>query len=86
MARYFLHLRDGNDEVLDSEGVEYATLDAVRKAVIANVRDIAAGQIKDAGVLDLRFRIDAEDEAGTVLYSLPFAEALSVLSPDAQPA
>ena len=31
MPRYYLHLRDGTDEVLDEEGMECLHLDALKK-------------------------------------------------------
>jgi hypothetical protein len=80
MARYFLHLRDGSDEVFDEEGIEYADMDAVRKAVVDSARDVMAGQIRNLGVLDLRFRIDAENETGDKVYTLPFADAISIIT------
>jgi hypothetical protein len=81
MARYFLHLRDGNDEILDPEGSEFADLDALRKAVLVSARDLIAGDVRE-GVIDFRFRIEAENEAGEVIYSLPFKNAVSVIEPD----
>jgi len=80
MARYFLHLRDGSDEVLDDEGIDYPDMDAVRAAVVKSARDVMAGQIRDLGVLDLRFRIDAENEVGDTVYSLRFADAISIVT------
>jgi hypothetical protein len=81
MARYFLHLRDGTDEILDPEGSEFADLDALRKAVLVSARDLIAGDVRE-GVIDFRFRIEAENEAGEVIYSLPFKNAVSVIEPD----
>lgn len=78
MARYFLHLRDGADELLDPEGIECDTLDMLRKMVLSNVRDLMAGDIH-TGVLDFRFRIDAEDEDGAIVYSLPFQHAVNII-------
>ena len=78
MSRYFLHLRDGTDELLDPEGLECESLAALRKVVLANVRDVMSGDIL-GGVLDFRFRIDAEDAAGTVVYSLPFLHAVNII-------
>jgi hypothetical protein len=57
--------RDGTEEVLDPEGKEYESLDALRKAVLAAARDLMCGDIV-GGVLDFRFRIDAEDEDGAI--------------------
>ena len=53
-------------------------MDALRGAVLIAVRDLMAGDIRD-GILDFRFRIDAGDEAGTIVYSLPFGHALNVI-------
>ena len=78
MARYFMHLRDGVDEVLDPEGREFATLDELRTAVMFSARDLIAGDVRD-GVIDFRFRIDAEDEHGAVVYTLPFRHAFSII-------
>ncbi len=81
MARYFMHLRDGSEELLDPEGTEHSNLDSLRKAVLANARDLMTGDVRD-GVLDFRFRIDAEDGAGTIVYTLPFKHALHIIPDD----
>jgi hypothetical protein len=78
MARYFLHLRDGSDEVLDPDGSEFDDIEAVRLGVMQNARDTIAGDVRN-GVVDLRYRIDAENEAGQIVYSLPFKHALSII-------
>ena len=79
MPRYFLHLRDGTDEVLDPDGLMFDDEGRLRKAVVQNARDILCGEIRSEGLIDLRPRIDAEDEAGNIVYSLPFADAVSVI-------
>lgn len=79
MARYYLHLRDGTDVALDDEGVEYPDLAALREVVLRSARDCIAGDAIDKGVIDLRLRIDAENAAGEVVYSLPFADAVRVI-------
>ena len=78
MARYFMHLRDGSDELIDAEGLQFPSLDALRSAVLATVRDLMAGDIR-GGILDFRFRIDAENEHGEIVYSLPFEHALNII-------
>lgn len=80
MPRFYLHLRDGTDEILDNDGAEYADPEALRMGVLANARDVIAGEIKCDGILDLRFWIDAEDAQGKVAYRLPFARAVSIIS------
>ena len=80
MPRYFMHLRDGSDEMLDAEGKDFASLDELRTAVLFSARDLMAGDIRN-GVLDLRFRIDAEDEHGAIVYALPFESAVNIIDP-----
>jgi len=78
VARYFMHLRDGTEQILDPEGLEFASVEALRKAVLIAARDLMTGDIRE-GVLDFRFRIDAEDESGVIIYSLPFKHAVNVI-------
>jgi hypothetical protein len=78
MTRYFLHLRDHIDEIFDAEGIDLPSLDALKKAVIEAARDIMTGDLRN-GVLDLRYRIDAQDEQGAVIFSLPFQHAISII-------
>jgi hypothetical protein len=73
-----MHLRDGNGELLDLEGREFSTLEALRNAVLFAVRDLMAGDVVN-GRLDMRFRIDAHDEAGAIAYTLPFNQALNII-------
>ena len=78
MARYFMHLRDGTDELLDPEGREFPSLAALRVAVLFAVRDLLIGDVRN-GVMDLRFRIDAEDESGNIVHTMPFKHALNII-------
>ncbi len=78
MARYFFHLRDGVDDLLDPDGIEFKTMDAVKAAVLHNVRDLIAGDVR-TGIIDFRYRIDAEDENGQIVYSLPFKHAINII-------
>jgi hypothetical protein len=84
MARYFMQLRDGGNELLDPDGIEHSDLDALRKGVLVGVRSLLSEDVK-AGVIDLRFRIDAEDHNGVVVYALSFAEALQIIPADVLP-
>ena len=73
-----MHLRDSVDELLDPEGTHYDDLEALRLAVVGNARDLIAGDIRN-GILDLRYRIDAEDAGGNLIYRLPFKHAFSII-------
>jgi hypothetical protein len=79
MPRYYLHLRDGTDQILDPERLDLDGMEAVRKAVLRGARDTISHEVSADGIVDLRFRIDAEDEEGEVVYSLPFKHAISVI-------
>jgi hypothetical protein len=78
MTRYFMNLRDGTEELIDPEGIDYPSMDSLRTAVLAAARDVMCGDMR-RGVLDLRFRIDAEDKNGVIVYSLPFKHAFSLI-------
>jgi uncharacterized protein YxjI len=78
MARYFFHLRDGTDELLDPEGVELATLDEVKVAALEAARDTLSHEIK-CGVLNLKPRLEVEDASGTVVHVLKLTDAFEVI-------
>lgn len=78
MPLYHLHVRDGTSEILDPEGSELGSLDELRDYVLRSARELMLCGIH-RGVLDLRFRIDAEDANGNVVYTLPFTHALSII-------
>lgn len=81
MAQYYLQLRDGSNQLLDPDGLEYADLDELKKKVLIAAREMLSEDIK-GGVIDLRFRIDAEDRDGTIVYTLGFAEAVNIIPDD----
>ena len=80
MPRYFLHLRDHDDLIIDPEGVEMPA-DAVPGVALLAARDCMAADVK-AGQLDLRYRIDVQDEVSRIVYSLDFTDALEIVAPD----
>ena len=69
----------GKDEILDPDGVEYPSLEAVREAVVVTVRDLICGDVRGSGVIDFRYRVDAEDGGGDVVYSLSFKDAVNII-------
>jgi hypothetical protein len=77
-ARYYMQLRDGTEHLLDPEGIEYADIDALKKKVLVAVRELISEDVK-GGVIDLRFRIDAEDRDGVIVYTLDFADAVNIV-------
>jgi hypothetical protein len=73
-----MHLRNGLDELLDSEGVDLGDMEAIRKNVMTAARDILSGDLRN-GLVDLRYRIDAEDELGKIVYTLAFKDAFRII-------
>ena len=76
MPRYFMHLRDSIDEVLDPEGVEMPA-EAIVGAALVAARDCMAADVR-AGRLDLNYRIDVHAEDGEVVHTLLFQDALEI--------
>ena len=81
MPRYYMQLRDGNEELLDPDGLEFADMDTLKKKVLLAVRELISEDVK-GGIVDLRFRLDAEDREGLVVYTLGFAKALDIIPED----
>jgi len=77
MSRYFMHLIDSTDILLDPDGVEMAAEAIPAKALFA-ARDCMANDVKD-GRLDLHYRIEVRDEGGQVVHCLEFAAALEIV-------
>lgn len=76
MARFFMHLVDGEDVLLDPDGLE-ANEDEVKQLALKCARDCIANDAH-AGQIDLTYRIDVQDAAGTVVHSVPFRDAVTV--------
>lgn len=79
MAKYHLHLINAHLDAGDEEGHDLPSLAAARAKAIEGVRDFLASELRQ-GKLDLRGRIDIEDETGAVLMTIPFADTISILT------
>ena len=79
MARYFMQLRGGSDEVLDRDGMECASLAALREMVLFTARDLIATDVR-LGLVDFRLRIDAEDERGDIVHTLHLKQAVNIVN------
>ena len=78
MAIYFFHLRDHTEELLDPDGIELDSVDAIKFEALRAARDTLSQEIK-TGVVDLRYRIDVEDIDGRVVHSLPLRDAFKMI-------
>ena len=77
MATFFFHLRDGIDQLLDPEGTTCTDLEAVKAKTLTNARDIITGDVFN-GLVDLHYRIDVEDQSGTIVHTLQFEDAVTI--------
>ena len=79
MARYFMQLRGGIEELLDPDGSEFPSFAALQDAVLCTARDLLATDIR-LGFIDFRFHIDAEDESGVIVHTLRLKHALHIIT------
>ena len=77
MARFYFHLH--NDlNVPDHEGVELPDLKAAVAHATMSARELMGQVLKDEGRINLRHRIDVEDEDHNVVAAVQFSEAVKV--------
>lgn len=83
MPIFFLHVTEGEEFTPDLEGVDRADACAAQKAAIDGVSELIAEAVK-MGERNYKGRIDAQDEQGTVLFTLTFASLIHIelISPD----
>ena len=81
MARYYFHLRDGVDVLLDEEGRELTDEAAIGPAALIEVRSIISDDAR-GGQIRLDQRIDIENSARVIVYSLAFKDAVEIVQPD----
>lgn len=82
MTVYYFHLWHGEQFIEDLEGVACVSLEAARRRAIDGARDILAGEIRN-GRIDLNQRLDLFDRDGRLCLTIPFWEAVEVISPAA---
>ena len=80
MARYFMHVRNGAEELLDPEGQDFPNIESLRNAVLFSARSLFSANVLEDGVVDLRCRIDAHNDSGEIVYSLEFKDAVEIIS------
>jgi hypothetical protein len=75
MARFFLHIEDGVQRIVDEEGSDLPSLSAARDEALASARELWAAAIIEQRDLSGR-KFVVTDEKGRVLATLPFSDAL----------
>ena len=77
MPRYYTHLVDGEDRLIDPDGT-ILSADAVARHTLHSARDIISSDARQ-GKIDLRYRLEVHDEAGRVVHELAFIEAVEIV-------
>ncbi len=80
MPRYFLHIRGGQEDFEDSEGLVLPDLEAARHRAVAGARSILCEEVMN-GHLHLDERIDIEDERRELLLSVHFRDVVQIGKP-----
>jgi len=81
MPHYFLHLRGGDLDAVDTEGMELPDLDAAREEAIGTAREIAADRLRYGRSVDLGACFVITNEVGRTLLKVPFSDAIVILPP-----
>lgn len=79
MPRYRFNVDNGTGFIEDEEGRELPDLDVVRAEALKGIRSILAEDVL-SGQIDLTGRLEVVDDAGTVLLTVPFGDAVAVKS------
>ncbi|TGX52177.1 hypothetical protein E5A73_15330 [Sphingomonas gei] len=78
MTHYYLNIINGTGFVGDHEGEEFPDLAAARRKATESVRSILSDELKSAGLIDLKGRIEIADQQGSIVLTLPFREAVEL--------
>ena len=82
MPHFRFHLHQGEDIVIDDEGLELGDLACAAQYAQRTALELMAWSIREAAELRLDGEIRIADAAGNLLQSLPFASALTIVRPN----
>ena len=77
MALYFFHLCDGRDTLIDPDGRELGELALISGAALKEARAMIS-QDALGGHIGLEQYIEVRDEAGKLIHSLSFRDAVTI--------
>ena len=78
MPRYYFHLRDGMDVLLDPEGRDVSSLAQVESQTLIEAREIIAHEARE-GLVKLSYHLDVQDASGAVVHRLEFEDAVEII-------
>jgi len=79
MQRYYFHIEDGGDTIVDREGIELADLDAAREEAVAAARQIMSNDVLRGRTADGR-RFVITVDGGTIVAEIPFRATIAASS------
>jgi hypothetical protein len=77
MPRFFLHIRNGEEFIVDPDGSELPDLAAAKALAILGAREILAENLVSGETLDGQ-QIEIYDEKDTLLEIIPFKTVFSL--------
>lgn len=77
MPRYYFHLKDGAERLLDPEGREIAEPDQVPAISLNEARALIAQEALQ-GRINLSQRLEVEDGAGRLFHVVRFKDAVDI--------
>jgi hypothetical protein len=85
MAHYFLNVVNGIGFTEDEEGDDFPDLAAARAKAVEGIRSILSDDLRTTGEINLRGRIDIVDRHGAIMLTVPFDEAVDLITGDLPP-
>ena len=79
MPLYYFHVHNSVGFVEDEEGRELPGVAAARAEALKGIRSLIAEDVL-RGHVDLRGKLEVADEAGRILLTIAFADAVAVRS------
>ena len=76
MARFYFHIRDGEQLIEDHIGLDLANVDEARREADQSARELLAENLRHGNKLDNR-RYEVWDDAGVPHFILPFKSVLA---------
>lgn len=77
MSKYYFHLRDGRDVLLDPEGRDIADPATIPGLTLKDARSIISQDVL-GGRIHLEQSIEVIDEAGRIVHRLDFRDAVII--------
>jgi hypothetical protein len=75
MPRYYFHVKEPDGIINDEEGIDFETLDEVKKEAVTAAREVVSDLVLSGGEIgDKAFVV--EDETGETVLTYPFRLAL----------